>query len=297
MKIGVDGGGSKTELILIDAAGEVLGRHTAAGCNPSVAGPEAARATLVTALQALMAGRNPEGVRHTALYMAGNRRFWTETASALEAEGHFGRVKAFDDSLPVLELATGGQPGLVAHAGTGSFVAALTPDGKPHYAGGLGWRFGDPGSGYDIGRRAIARALLELQGWAPIGRLAALIQDYSGCRSADEVTRYFYLHAESNRQIANLAPAVLRLVAEGDKTCHDLVLASTGELIDFAVSVARQLFPEFALSGLRAGLSGPILTHATLVAALAARSPLPFIPITAAPIEGVRQLLLRDPEG
>ena len=30
-----------------------------------------------------------------------------------------------------------------------------------HYAGGLGWRFNDPGSGYDLGRRAIARALLD----------------------------------------------------------------------------------------------------------------------------------------
>ena len=42
-KIGVDGGGTKTECILVDAAGAIVARHLAAGCNPNVAGPEAAR--------------------------------------------------------------------------------------------------------------------------------------------------------------------------------------------------------------------------------------------------------------
>jgi len=32
-------------------------------------------------------------------------------------------------------------------------------------------------SGYEIGRRAIARALLELQGWAPPSRLSATVRD------------------------------------------------------------------------------------------------------------------------
>ena len=59
-------------------------------------------------------------------------------------------------------------PGMLA----GSFVAARDASGKIHYAGGLGWRFGDAGSGYELGRRAIARALLELQGWAPASGLA-----------------------------------------------------------------------------------------------------------------------------
>ena len=34
---------------------------------------------------------------------------------------------------------------------TGSFVAARGPDGGHHYAGGLGWRLGDPGSSHDLG--------------------------------------------------------------------------------------------------------------------------------------------------
>lgn len=43
-------------------------------------------------------------------------------------------------------------PELVLHAGSGSFVAARGLDGAVHYAGGLGWKFGDAGSGFEIGR-------------------------------------------------------------------------------------------------------------------------------------------------
>ena len=96
----------------------------------------------------------------TLLCMAGSRSFWQAFAADLTG---YGRVSTMDDSRPVLELATHGQPGIVLHGGTGSFVAARAPDGSLHYAGGLGWRFGDAGSGYDIGRRTIIRALLEAQ--------------------------------------------------------------------------------------------------------------------------------------
>ena len=158
-KIGVDGGGTKTECILVDASGKIVARRLAPGCNPSIAGAEQARLIVTDALCALRDGAT---VSSTRLFMAGAPGFWQEFAATLT---DFGRTSAHDDSLPVLELATDGAPGLVLHAGTGSFVAARAPDNSVHYAGGIGWRFGDSGSGYELGRRTVARGLLELQGW------------------------------------------------------------------------------------------------------------------------------------
>jgi N-acetylglucosamine kinase-like BadF-type ATPase len=295
-KIGIDGGGTKTECILVDAAGEIVGRHLAPGSNPSVVGAEQARLIVTDALCALRAqvpvSRQPV-VAATHLYMAGNRAFWREVGAGL---GDFGIVTVADDSLPVLELATNGAPGLVLHGGTGSFVAARAPDGSIHYAGGVGWRFGDPGSGYDLGRRAIGRALLELQGWAPPSRLSATVRDATklgDAADAGTISRYFYQHADANRPIAALAPAILRLASEGDHTAHQLVLDSTAELLTLASRVAAKLYPEVSLDSLPAGLSGPILTHPVVLQALAPRSPLPLQPVAGTPIEGVRRLLVR----
>jgi N-acetylglucosamine kinase-like BadF-type ATPase len=296
MKIGVDGGGTKTELILVDDAGAVLARHLAPGCNPNIVGPLAARQILVDSLVTLLDETKIESpkskISTTLLCMAGAPAFWQEFAASLT---DFGQVAAVDDSRPVLELATGGRPGLVLHGGTGSFVAARAPDGAIHYAGGLGWRFGDPGSGYDLGRRAISRGLLELQGWAPPSRLGTILRDHTQLADAPAITRFFYQHAEANRQIAALAPTVLHLVTEGDPTAHQLVIESAGELLDLAVRVATKLFPATPLDAIPAGLSGPILTHPSVVAALTPRSPLPLAPLSAPPIEGVRLLLADFP--
>src|SRR6185295_5297664 len=153
--------------------------------NPSQVGPDKARAILTEALAALLAkaaiSQPPSAITATHLYMAGAPAFWREVGAALSG---FGTIVTGPDSAPVLELATGGAPGLVLHAGTGSFVSARAPDGSIHYAGGLGWKFGDPGSGFDIGRRALAIALLDLQHLRPgdpvISPLAEALREHTG---------------------------------------------------------------------------------------------------------------------
>jgi N-acetylglucosamine kinase-like BadF-type ATPase len=294
MKIGVDGGGTKTEFLLLDEQGEVLRRHVTGGTNPNVVGPEAARRIVSESLDTLTDGLVGRSVRLVLLCMAGSRDFWKETAAQIKG---CGRVLTCDDSLPALELATGGEPGLVLHGGTGSFVAARAADQHDPlvclYAGGIGWRFGDAGSGYDIGRRAIGRGLLELQGWAPWTRIGTAIQAHSTLKSAADVTRFFYAHAEPNRIVAALAPAILDLAADGEIVAREIVAASAGELLDLAHKVATATFPDTPLDRLRAGLSGPVLTHRFVVADLSTRSLLRLTPIEDPPIEGVRRLLLR----
>jgi glucosamine kinase len=296
-KIGVDGGGTKTECILVDHAGVIVARHLAPGCNPSVIGPEPARLVLVNALRALceQAGIRDRGssISTTHIYAAGNRAFWRETAGTLT---EFGEVFTADDSYPVLELATRGAPGLVLHGGTGSFVAARAPDGTLHYAGGIGWRFGDGGSGYDLGRRAVARGLLELQGWAPMTSVSAALRTHThlgDSADAASVTRFLYYHADPNTQIAAFAPIVIRLAADGDSTALQIIAESTGDLLALARNVITKLFSATPAESLPAGLSGPILTHPVVLAALRSQSRLRLTPVEGTPIEGVRRLLMR----
>ena len=149
--------------------------------------------------------RGPRGPRRGRDLVARSSA-WREAGpsgrSSATASPASAAISTVDDSVPVLELATRGGPGLVIHAGTGSFVAARTPDGAVHYAGGIGWRFGDEGSGYDLGRRAIARALLELQGWAPPSGLGALVRERTGKSTSGEVSVYFYGDPATNNGVA-----------------------------------------------------------------------------------------------
>ena len=310
-KLGVDGGGTKTECIVVDDSGAIIASHRAGGSNPGIVGPDEARHVVVDAILALLTQPPVAGpartISTTLLCMAGSRPFWRETAAGLTG---LGRVIAVDDSLPVLELATGGLPGLVLHAGTGSFVAARAPReavpaevpvphgeavpfGVTHYAGGLGWRFGDEGSGYDIGRRAVVRGLLELQGWLPESGMGRMLQAYTGLQDANAISRDFSREKMANARTAGLAPEVLRLAEEGNAAALEIVVESTGKLLGLALRVVATLFPETPANEICAGLSGPILTRPIVARALRERTLLDLKPVDAAPIEGVRRLLAR----
>ncbi len=294
-RIGVDGGGTKTECILLDAAGRVANRHTAPGCNPSLVGHERAPVILREALQALMAGRSPDPISRTLLCLAGSRSFWKEAASLLEG---YGPVETAPDSLPVLELATRGQPGLVLHAGTGSFLAARATDGALHYAGGLGWRFGDCGSGYDVGRRGIARALLELQGWAEPSRLAAALRQHTGLTDYIANSRHFHLAPDAHASIASFAPHVVELAGQGDVAAQRIVADSIAEMAALVDAMLQRLFPRAtAERPIPCGVSGALLNTPPCLQALQALAanrawPVRLQPILEPPIEGVRRLLL-----
>jgi N-acetylglucosamine kinase-like BadF-type ATPase len=295
-RIGVDGGGTKTELILVDAAGVVVARHLAPGCNPSHVGADQARAILTDALRALRA-QGPAGpVERTLLCVAGSPPFWAEFATHLT--GH-GRVETLDDSRPVLELATEGKPGLVLHAGTGSFVSARAPDGMIHYTGGLGWKFGDPGSGFDLGRRGLGLALLELQaraGGAPLSPLAAALCAHTGLADYAATSRYFYSDPAANATIAAFAPRIIELAEKDCGPAQQVVADSITELARQADDVIHRLFPRPA-GRLPCGISGKILN--SVPAAFAIRSlasklywPVELRFLDLAPIEGVRRLLI-----
>lgn len=325
-KIGVDGGGTKTEFILVDAAGAIVARHLAPGCNPSQIGPDKARDILHAGLDALRAQsriKNRESkISATHLYMAGSTATWREIAASLS---DVGVVSIAPDSLPVLELATSGAPGLVMHAGTGSFVAARAPDGTVHYAGGLGWKLGDAGSGFDLGRRGIAHALLELQALSSSSAVSSPLQKISllsealcahtGLADYAANSRFFYNDPTANAAIAGFAPRVLELAEQGCGPAQQVVADSVTDLARVADQVIHRLFPAGPATGpagpergrtgvatvpfMPCGVSGRILNSAAAAFALHSlagklRWPVTLTFITTPPSEGVRCLLLKS---
>jgi len=295
-KIGVDGGGTKTDFILIDESGDTIARRHSGGCNPSLIGSDAARALITTQLNALVGearSREPNAsLSHTLFCMAGSRPFWREFGATLT---DCGEVQTFDDSVPVLELATNGSPGLVLHAGTGSFVAARDTSGGTHYAGGLGWRFGDPASAYDLGRHAIGRAILELQGWAELSGVSAMICEATGLNDSDSVTRHYYNDDLAHTTIAAVAPRVTEIAANGDQVAREIVANSVYKLAELARDVVARVMPEAANKSLIVGLSGAIPQTPIAREAIASvlGSSCEWVSVNDAPIEGVRRLLAR----
>ncbi len=292
--IGVDGGGSKTDFILTKTSGEEITRVTTVGTNPGIYGTAQATRTLIQGLRQLLqkGGRKQADVAFVLLCMSGNQPYWQEVARQMSGWGH---VISHIDSEPVLYLCAPTGPALVLHGGTGSFVAARQSDGKTFFGGGLGFTLGDPGSGYDLGWRAFRRTFFQIQGWAPEGKLAHLVKEYSGRDNYEALSQWLYSHEERNAAIANFAPHLLKLANEGDKESLDVLRESIDGLAYIACTVADQIrLPNDA--SLPCGLSGPVINNPLSRQILADRLSQREIhwnlrPISDPPIEGVRRLL------
>jgi len=309
VRLGIDGGGTKTDFILVDSHGKLLGQRRAPGSSPSLSDADTIAQLISENIHALVQSVGGSlSISHCCLCMAGSRLFWQDFAKKLAQRlPQLGQVHSFDDSIPILELATDGGPGLALHSGTGSFIAARGPDGAAHYAGGLGWRIGDPGSAQDLGRRAAERALLEAQGWATPSAFGRAVCDAIGANDIDALLREIYAEAGSHNSaaaLAQLSPLVTKHAELRDAAAVAILRDSVSAIVQVAKAVSARLFgnpqevtnkTNEAPKPIPVGLSGPILrdklAQQTIAEALGPTHHLHTI--TEPPLEGLRRLLTR----
>jgi glucosamine kinase len=176
---GVDGGGSKTRLILASETGEELA--TAEGPKSAMRPGDAEKSGAVVAelvREALSKAAIIDGVP-TVLYggFAGVGR--EEERRALEIElnrlGVAEEVVVDTDASIAMADAFDEGPGIILLAGTGSIAYGRSIDGRFERSGGWGPTFGDEGSGFWIGKRALGIVAAAADGREPATALSGSI--------------------------------------------------------------------------------------------------------------------------
>lgn len=164
----------------------------------------------------------------------------SELESALRRERLADHVLVTTDVALALADAFGEEPGIVVNAGTGSMAIARLADGSLRRSGGYGWQMGDEGSGYAIGRAALAAVSRALDGRGPASSLVDRIQRATRLGSADELVRWAVTATPA--EVAGLARTVLEAEAAGDDAAHGIADFAARELASLALS----LVPAFA---------------------------------------------------
>ena len=163
--LGFDGGGTKTDCVLMDESGVILARSQGGPSNPLRVGFGAALTSIREATRhALRQVALPEGATAAALCAglagAGPPESAKKIHVLLAAEFPESKVQVCTD-LALALAATGDGPVIVLLAGTGSFAVGRNAASETARAGGYGSQIGDEGSAYDIGRRAVLTAMHE----------------------------------------------------------------------------------------------------------------------------------------
>ena len=283
--IGVDGGGTKTRAVLaeLDGAGapRILARGQSGPSNMRLAGRRQALASLDEALapaRELLAERgSPADIAVLALAGSGYDdvraaiRRWAERNCLCK------RLEIISDAAPVLAAGTPERWGVALVVGTGSVAVGVDRGGRAITRGGWGHWYGDKGSGYDLGCRALAAVSEAEDGMGPETELRERMLAYFGLDDPRLIIQKLYAGGNVRSRIASAAPVVLDTADDGDIVAARIVHECVGELVRLVTAVTCDLEFEDAYPLALAG--GVICGHrgyqARLEAGLRAINPAP----------------------
>jgi N-acetylglucosamine kinase-like BadF-type ATPase len=240
--LGIDGGQSSTTAVIGDEYGRVLGEGTAGPCN-HVEAPER-RTKFFSAVgdsvraAAAAAGVEPVFEAVCAGFSGGAADKDALTRELIQAKRYF----ITHDAHIALTGATGGKPGVIVIAGTGSIAYGRNAAGKSVRAGGWGYVFGDEGGAFDIVRQAIRASLRHEEGWGGPTVLHSALIEAAGAANANDLLHRCYTPEFPRERIAALAPLVDQAACAGDPAAAGILDGAAQALATLAAAVRRQLF-------------------------------------------------------
>jgi glucosamine kinase len=262
---GVDGGGSKTRLILATETGEEIA---------SVEGPKSAMkpggakdsgvviADLMKEALSIAGALEIPTMLYAGFAGVGREEERRDLENELNNLGVAEEVVVDTDASIALVDAFGTGPGIIVIAGTGSVAYGRANDGTRVRCGGWGAVFGDEGSGAWIGKRALGVVAAAADGREGPTALTGSILTAAEVRSPEELIPWAI--AATTTSLARLAPVVMATAIAGDPRAIALVSLAAEELVVHVRALALRLFGD-ERAAIPVAFSGGLLQKGTLL--------------------------------
>lgn len=256
--VGIDGGGTKTEVVAVDRTGAEIARQRTGTSNAAVIGHDAAAATLSTALA---------DIAHQCAVDPPFAAAWFGLSGSDRPEDHrrlLPTLAPLATSITITndaELVLSGLPGgigVAIVAGTGSIAFGRNHAGRRARAGGWGHVFSDEGSGYDLTTRMLRAFAAEADGRGPATTLTPRLLDHFGLHEPHQIIARVYDQAMTKGELASLSTLVTEEAENGDAVACAILDSAASSLAELGLAAARTLG---LLEGLPLVLTGGLLLH------------------------------------
>lgn len=238
--VAVDGGGSKTDVVALTLAGEVVARRRGGGSSPHFLGLDAAADQVDRLVKEVAGGAE---VLHAGLYLSGldlpveiddfrgavAGRAWAQRGLAVD-----------NDLYALLRAGTDAGDAIAVVCGTGVNAIGARADGRTARFHALGAISGDWGGGHGLGEEVLWHAAREIDGRGPHTLLTAAVTQEFGL-PVPRVTEGLHTGAIDYHRLAQLAPAVFSAADEGDQVALGLVDRQADEVIAFVRACLNRL--------------------------------------------------------
>jgi N-acetylglucosamine kinase-like BadF-type ATPase len=246
--LGVDGGGTKTDFVLVNDSGRVLASHRAGSAYYLETGLDALQAMLTAGIQATL---RQAGVPASQVDFAfiGLPAHGEDSALLPHLDGIAATVlpalrhRCGNDVVCGWAGALAGQGGISLVAGTGA-IAYGEFAGRAARAGGWGELFSDEGSAYWTAREGLRLFSRMSDGRTPRGPLYALLRDHFQLRGDLDLCAAVYgPPALTRSELAGLAPLIAQAAMAGDTQARRVFEAGAQELAALVHAVRDALQP------------------------------------------------------
>lgn len=245
--LGIDGGGTKTECVLLDESGGFVGQSRSGPSNQTRIGFDAAKESLLAGVEEILrsAGARACDVKSVCAGLAGTglAENSARMRSALASVLRDSTIQVITD----LELALASidaVPAIVLVAGTGSAAIGRDAAGKVARVGGLGPQVSDEGSAFDVGRAAIQAVAQETTRTGNQPAIGRQVLRQLGCNDWNQVEDK--VKRNPDEVYPNVFPVVAVAADAGDALALQLLADAARKLSALAV----ELFAKLSLADL-----------------------------------------------
>jgi N-acetylglucosamine kinase-like BadF-type ATPase len=241
---GLDGGGTKTTVTVVDGNGQVKHTFTSGAINYNGQDEFVIRRSfreIFDTIADVCGGL--ENCVQTAIGAAGvsNPAVAGRMTSVIRECGYSGGLHITGDHETALFGAQDHEYGMILIAGTGSICYGKNESGRSHRTGGYGHLIDDEGSGYSIGRELLTAVVRARDGRSPETAIAGMVYERLQVETVQQIIGFIYDRNRNKKDIAALAPILSDACALGDAAALNIAEKSAGSLLELVVPVAEKL--------------------------------------------------------
>lgn len=258
--IAIDGGNSKTDVLLVDGSGAVLGQSRGIGASPQSVGVQRSLEVFEQLVKDAGAPATAPFATHTAAYLAGADLPKEEEAleRAFTERGWSQSIVVGNDTFALLRAGTTDGVGVAVVCGAGINCVGVAADGRVHRFPALGRISGDWGGGFHLGEEALWWAVRSADGRGPDTALKPAIEGHFGVSDLFEVVERLHFGGMPMSVLHGLSPLLFQVADTGDDVARRVVRRLVDEIVTLVSVTLRQL--EMTVEAPVVVLGGGVLT-------------------------------------
>jgi N-acetylglucosamine kinase-like BadF-type ATPase len=228
--LGVDGGGSKTALVVATTDGELVSSVRGAGTNSHAIGTEAV-AGVIGAMLAEAGVALPVDQAVYFLCGADLPADIEQLDASIRPRGWSRKLTVENDTFAVLRAGTDAPNAIAVICGTGINAIGRGADGRIARYPSLGWETGDWGGAEMLGREVLRLAARGEDGRGDPTVLSEVVRTHFGAAKVEDVGADVHYKRLPMPRLAELAPAVIDAADGGDAVAWSLVDLLATEIV------------------------------------------------------------------